>query len=364
MAPRRPASIRRARGRSRGGSRGARVANGRGAANSRAADSGGTNVNAGQAGGSAGGSGSGGSANGVCGVTGPLGVRAVVSSSLGAAGIADGTEASQPSSSSRLESDTPPSASSLDSDQQAFYARLGHGVLHERWAEQDLAAAASSAAFGVVAAPENDGQVQGDSEPSLTKPKSELAFAFDSRSAFAAAPRPLRLVLVSRARRGGFDRIATRSVTAAAQAAAASFASVTSATSTSASGPSCQAPAPCRLQSYSIQLPEQHQQQQEHQQHPPPCDSSINNAEMSSRSRPRNGAPPKEHDADAQEELTMWEQIKKDLQRLSQIQKKQQETSRLIIACEEKIKDAETSTCCGLLFFPLRVSTSFVPRCC
>lgn len=50
---------------------------------------------------------------------------------------------------------------------------------------------------------------------------------------------------------------------------------------------------------------------------------------MSSRNRPRNGVA-KEEFADAHEESTMWQQIKKDIEKLGTIQKRQMELTQEI----------------------------------
>ena len=54
---------------------------------------------------------------------------------------------------------------------------------------------------------------------------------------------------------------------------------------------------------------------------------------MAARNRPRNG-PVKE---DPDEELSMWNQIKKDLEKCSVIQKRSKEVSEKIVAMEEKV---------------------------
>lgn len=62
---------------------------------------------------------------------------------------------------------------------------------------------------------------------------------------------------------------------------------------------------------------------------------------MSVRSRPRNGAI--KDDAEAHEEITMWNQIKKDLEKLSGIQKRQMELGDKIKKKEGENKELETS---------------------
>ena len=62
---------------------------------------------------------------------------------------------------------------------------------------------------------------------------------------------------------------------------------------------------------------------------------------MSVRSRPRNGAV--KDDAEAHEEFQMWNQIKKDLEKLSGIQKRQIEVSEKIKKKEGDNKELENS---------------------
>ena len=57
---------------------------------------------------------------------------------------------------------------------------------------------------------------------------------------------------------------------------------------------------------------------------------------MAARNRPRNGAI-KEDATDAHEEMAMWEQIRRDIEKLSEIQKRQKENSTKIIEMEEKM---------------------------
>ena len=57
--------------------------------------------------------------------------------------------------------------------------------------------------------------------------------------------------------------------------------------------------------------------------------------EMSSRNRPRNGAL--KDDSDAHEETTMWNQIKKDVEKLGQLQKRQREVIARILEMEDQM---------------------------
>ena len=57
--------------------------------------------------------------------------------------------------------------------------------------------------------------------------------------------------------------------------------------------------------------------------------------EMSSRNRPRNGTLKDE--SDAHEETNMWNQIKRDIEKLSQIQKRQREVIAKILEMEEQM---------------------------
>ena len=59
----------------------------------------------------------------------------------------------------------------------------------------------------------------------------------------------------------------------------------------------------------------------------------IYTSPMAARSRPRNGAVKEDPD----EELSMWNQIKKDLEKCSVIQKRSKEVSEKIVAMEEKM---------------------------
>ena len=61
---------------------------------------------------------------------------------------------------------------------------------------------------------------------------------------------------------------------------------------------------------------------------------------MAARSRPRNGAI-KEDPADAHEELSMWDQIEKDIKKCSTIQKRYREVSKQIVEMEEKMGKCE-----------------------
>ena len=70
---------------------------------------------------------------------------------------------------------------------------------------------------------------------------------------------------------------------------------------------------------------------------------------MAARSRPRNGAI-KEDPADAHEELSMWDQIEKDIKKCSTIQKRCREVSKQIVEMEEKMGKCE----CPLTCTPLR----------
>lgn len=54
---------------------------------------------------------------------------------------------------------------------------------------------------------------------------------------------------------------------------------------------------------------------------------------MAARSRPRNGAV-KDDPTDTHEELSLWEQIKRDLEKCSVIQKRSREVSKLIVETE------------------------------
>ena len=54
---------------------------------------------------------------------------------------------------------------------------------------------------------------------------------------------------------------------------------------------------------------------------------------MSSRNRPRSGVV-KEEFGDAHEEMTMWQQIKKDIEKLSWIQKRQIQLQKEIVETE------------------------------
>ena len=60
---------------------------------------------------------------------------------------------------------------------------------------------------------------------------------------------------------------------------------------------------------------------------------------MSARSRPRSG--PVKDDAEAHEEMAMWNQIKKDLERLSAMQKRQIELGEKIKKKEAECKELE-----------------------
>ena len=57
--------------------------------------------------------------------------------------------------------------------------------------------------------------------------------------------------------------------------------------------------------------------------------------EMSSRNRPRNGGL--KDDSDAHEETTMWNQIKKDIEKLGQLQKRQREVNAKILEMEDQM---------------------------
>lgn len=61
--------------------------------------------------------------------------------------------------------------------------------------------------------------------------------------------------------------------------------------------------------------------------------TSTNKGKMAARNRPRNGAVKEDPD----EELSMWNQIKKDLEKCSAIQKRAKIVSQSIIEMEEKI---------------------------
>ena len=60
---------------------------------------------------------------------------------------------------------------------------------------------------------------------------------------------------------------------------------------------------------------------------------AINTSPMAARNRPRNGAVKEDPD----EELSMWNQIKKDLEKCSVIQQRSKEVSEKIVAMEEKM---------------------------
>ena len=66
---------------------------------------------------------------------------------------------------------------------------------------------------------------------------------------------------------------------------------------------------------------------------------------MAARSRPRNGAI-KEDPADAHEELSMWDQIEKDIKKCSAIQKRCREVSKQIVEMEEKMGKRECLSIC------------------
>ena len=74
---------------------------------------------------------------------------------------------------------------------------------------------------------------------------------------------------------------------------------------------------------------------------------------MSARNRPRSG--PAKDDAEAHEEITMWNQIKKDLEKLSGIQKRQIELVEKVRKKEEEMKELENNKSrlfrVSLLFF-------------
>ena len=69
---------------------------------------------------------------------------------------------------------------------------------------------------------------------------------------------------------------------------------------------------------------------------------------MAARSRPRNGAI-KEDPADAHEELSMWDQIEKDIKKCSAIQKRCREVSKQIVEMEEKMGKCECPLTCSPL---------------
>ena len=62
---------------------------------------------------------------------------------------------------------------------------------------------------------------------------------------------------------------------------------------------------------------------------------------MSARNRPRSGGVKDE--ADAHEEINMWNQIKKDLEKLSGIQQRMKELKDLIVAKEVETKELENA---------------------
>ena len=62
---------------------------------------------------------------------------------------------------------------------------------------------------------------------------------------------------------------------------------------------------------------------------------------MSIRNRPRSGAVKDE--AEAHEEVTMWNQIKKDMEKLSGIQKRQIELSERVKKKETDIKELDVA---------------------
>jgi len=64
-----------------------------------------------------------------------------------------------------------------------------------------------------------------------------------------------------------------------------------------------------------------------------PTSTSTNKGKMAARNRPRNGAVKEDPD----EELSMWNQIKKDLEKCNSIQKRAKVVSQQIIEMEEKM---------------------------
>lgn len=71
-----------------------------------------------------------------------------------------------------------------------------------------------------------------------------------------------------------------------------------------------------------------------------PTNAGTNKGKMAARNRPRNGAVKEDPD----EELSMWNQIKKDLEKCSAIQKRAKIVSQSIIEMEEKIGKCTFST--------------------